>query len=268
MLQQTQVATVVPYFQRWLERFPDAATLAHATEQEVLQAWEGLGYYARARNLHKAAQKITSESGGAFPSELQRISELPGAGRYTAAAVATFAFDQPTPPVDGNIARVIARLTNFWEPIDEAAGLERIWKTAETWQPESHPGLFNEAMMELGALICTPRAPACLICPVRTFCHAQQPELLPVKKPRQKTVRLAEECGWIVRNGEVLLEQQTGSRWRGLWRLPLLTLSVYQGSSPLIMPENQRWFPLEEIAAVPMTAAHRRALKRLLKLKV
>jgi A/G-specific adenine glycosylase len=287
MLQQTQVATVIDYYLRWLARFPDAATLAAATVAEVLFAWEGLGYYSRARNLHAAAQRIVDEHRGVFPEALEAIRALPGVGLYTAAAVATFAFNQPTPPIDGNIARVIARLLDFWEPIDTASALAKLRQTAVRWQPESQAGLFNEALMELGALICTPRAPACLVCPVRVFCRVQEPELLPVKKPRPKTVRLIEHCGWVVRSGEVLLEQQTGKRWRGLWRLPLLTephagvplvslsypftrhrseLSVFHGSGPLIMAENQRWFQMADLASTAMPAPHRRALKRLLKL--
>ena len=286
MLQQTQVATVVPYFERWMARFPDVRTLAAAQEQEVLHAWQGLGYYSRARNLHKAAQQIVAEYSGAFPREQEQIRALPGVGRYTAGAVASFAFDDPSPPVDGNIVRVIARLINWWEPVDGGPGLEHIWETAVRWQPEISAGVFNESLMELGALICTPRAPACLICPVNKFCCAQQPELLPVKKPRPKTIRMVEECGWVVRGGEVLLEQQTGTRWRGLWKLPPLTephagvplvgmtypftnhrveLSVYHGSSPLIMAENQRWFSVKALESTPMPAPHRRALKRLLK---
>lgn len=286
MLQQTQAATVVPYFERWLARFPDLPTLAAADEQEVLHAWQGLGYYSRARNLHKAAQKIIAEYGGVFPRDQEQIRALPGVGRYTAGAVATFAFDEPSPPVDGNILRVIARLLNFWEPVDSAPGMEHIWAVATRWQPQTGAGQFNEALMELGALICTPRAPACLICPVGRYCCAHNPEMLPVKRPRPKTVRMVETCGWIAQHGQVLLEQQTGARWGGLWKLPLLVepasgkplvtavypftkhrveLSVFPGSSPLIMAENQRWFGIEELENTPMPAPHRRVLKRLLK---
>ena len=286
MLQQTQVATVVPYFERWMARFPDAAALAAAPEQEVLHAWQGLGYYSRARNLQKAARKIVEELNGIFPRDPESIRTLPGVGRYTAGAVATFAFDASTPPVDGNIVRVVARLVDFWEPVDCGPGLEHIWEIAARWQPETGAGVFNEALMELGALVCAPRSPECLLCPVRTFCRARQPEALPVKRPRPKTERMIEECGWILRNGEVLLEQQTGTRWRGLWKLPILAephsgsplvatayaftkhrveLSVYPASSPLIMAENQRWIPVTELEATPMPSAHRRVLRRLLK---
>lgn len=288
MLQQTQVATVIDYYERWMERFPDIQALAAAPENDVLHAWQGLGYYSRARNLHAAAKLIARDYGGAFPQKAERILALPGVGPYTAAAVATFAFDMPTPPVDANILRVAARLLDYRKPTDSAAGLSHIRDIAQQWQPsaeEGGAGIFNEALMELGALVCTPRTPLCSACPVRIFCRAQEPETLPIKRPRPRKVELEEHCGWIVRDGQVLLEQQTGKRWRGLWRLPLLTephsgiplaaltypfthhrvsLSVFPGTTPLFLTENQRWFPFPELEAVPMTAPHRRALRKLL----
>jgi len=288
MLQQTQVGTVIDYYLRWMERFPDAATLAAAPESEVLHAWQGLGYYSRARNLHAAAQAITQKHSGVFPHDLEQIRALPGVGPYTAAAVATFAFDQPTPPVDGNIIRVTARLLDYDKPTDTAAGLNHIRATAQLWQPsaeEGGAGMLNEALMELGALVCTPRSPRCSLCPVRLFCQAQEPELLPIKRPRPKTIEIEEHCGWIVHEGQVLLEQQTGKRWRGLWRLPLLTephsgvpltamhypfthhrvsLSVFPATTPLFLAENQRWVAFAQVDAIPMTAPHRRALRKLL----
>ena len=288
MLQQTQVATVIDYYVRWMKRFPDALALAAALESDVLHAWQGLGYYTRARNLHAAAQEIARQHGGVFPRQAEQLRALPGVGHYTAAAVATFAFDQPTPPVDGNIIRVTARLLDYRKPVDSAAGLSHLRATAQQWQPragEGGAGIFNEALMELGALVCTPRSPRCPACPARIFCKAQAPETIPVKRPRPKRVELAEHCGWIVRDQRVLLEQQTGKRWRGLWRLPILTephsgvalaaltypfthhrvsLSVFPGTSPLFLEENQRWFSSTELDAVPMPAPHRRALKKLL----
>ena len=288
MLQQTQVATVIDYYQRWMARFPDAATLAAAPESDVLHAWQGLGYYSRARNLHAAARAITQKCGGVFPRQLEQIRELPGVGPYTAAAIATFAFDQPTPPVDGNIIRVTARLMDYRKPVDTAAGLSVIRSVAAAWQPdveEGGAGMLNEALMELGALVCTPRAPRCSACPVRLFCQAQEPETLPVKRPRPKTVELEEHCGWIIHQGRVLLEQQTGKRWRGMWKLPLLTephsgeplatlrypftnhrvnLAVFPGTTPLFLAENQQWVPLAGLDAVAMTAPHRRAVNKLI----
>ena len=285
MLQQTQVGTVIDYYRRWLERFPTPGTLAAAPEQEVLAAWQGLGYYSRARNLHKAAQALVRDHGGRFPTTPEAIRALPGVGRYTAAAVATFAFDQPVPPVDGNIARVLARLLDFREPVDTTAGLESLWETATRWQPGTEAGFYNEAMMELGALVCTPRTPSCETCPVRRFCGATEPGALPVKKPRRKTVLLDEHCAWAVRDGRILLEQQTGSRWRGLWRLPLLP-AIAENAAPLLTLEYpfthhritlrvhpaeleagecRKWFSTTDLGEVPMTAPHRRAVKQLLR---
>ncbi|MDD5350168.1 MAG: A/G-specific adenine glycosylase [Chthoniobacteraceae bacterium] len=288
MLQQTQVATVIAYFRRWMERFPDVRALAAAPENDVLHAWQGLGYYSRARNLHAAARALVRENGGVFPREVEALRALPGIGPYTAAAIATFAFDEPVPPVDANIIRVTARLLDFRKPADDAAGGLALRSAAQAWQPcleEGGAGLFNEALMELGALVCTPRAPRCHDCPVRLFCQAEEPETLPLKRPRPKTVEMEEHCGWIVQEGRVLLEQQTGKRWRGLWRLPLLTephsgqplaslyypfthhrvhLCVFPGTTPLFLAENQRWFTLAELEAAPMPAPHRRALQKLL----
>ena len=288
MLQQTQVATVVDYYERWMERFPDAHALSKAPENDVLHAWQGLGYYARARNLHAAAKVISQDYGGVFPRDMERIRALPGVGPYTAAAVTTFAFDAPTPPVDANIIRVTARLLDYRKPTDAAAGLSHIRAITEQWQPsveEGGAGIFNEALMELGALVCTPHAPRCAACPVRIFCKVDAPEALPVKRPRHRREEIEEHCAWIIRDDCVLLEQQTGKRWRGLWRLPILTephscvplaaltypfthhrvsLSVFPGTTPLFLTENQRWFSFGELESVPMTAPHRRALKKLL----
>jgi A/G-specific adenine glycosylase len=290
MLQQTQVATVIGYFERWMKRFPTVAALASASEADVLHAWQGLGYYSRARHLQAAARAILEKHGGRFPTEVGALQALPGVGPYTAAAVATFAFDQPTPPIDGNLARVAARLLDFTKPVDTAQGMAVIRASLEEWQPtleEGGAGMLNEAIMELGALICAPRAPRCTLCPVRLFCHAPDPESLPVRKPRPKTVEMDEHCAWIVRDGEVLLEQQTGRRWRGMWRLPILSephtglplaklrypftnhrvnLSVFPGTIPLFLAPSQRWFALSELEQIAMTAPHRKVLKKLLAL--
>jgi len=145
MLQQTQVAAVVPYYNDWLRRFPDFAALAHASENEVLHAWQGLGYYARARNLRASARLVQDRHGGVFPRQLDAMRELPGVGRYTANAIATFAFDQPVPIVEANTARVLARLFNINTPIDSATGCERLWNSAARLIPKRAAGLFNSA---------------------------------------------------------------------------------------------------------------------------
>jgi len=281
MLQQTHVATVIPYFERWMQRFPDFATLAAASEEDVLSLWQGLGYYSRARNLHRAAKRVVAEHAGELPEE---IASLPGIGRYTAGAIAAFAFDRAVPTVDGNIARVIARLLNLHTPIDSADGQAMIWQAASALLPPRGGRLYTSALMELGALLCTPRNPQCLLCPVREFCSAEEPEKIPVKKPRAKTVALDEPCGWIHRQGEVLLEQQTGSRWRGLWKLPRIeppdfaplhtleypftnhrvTLRVFAASAPKSLPDNQAWIREADLEALPLAAPHRRAIRALL----
>jgi A/G-specific adenine glycosylase len=288
MCQQTQVGTVLPYFERWMRQFPDCGTLARATEHEVLSLWQGLGYYSRARSLHRAAKAVTELPGGEFPRTLEGIRALPGVGRYTAGAISAFAYDEPAALVDANIARVLARLFAVREAIDGAAGTAQIWGHAEGLQPAKCGRAFNAGLMEIGALICTPRSPRCGMCPVAEFCGAAAAELqeeIPVKKARRRTVRLAEPCALITRDGEVLLEHQTGPRWRGLWKLPAVeriperppelvieypfthhkvTLSVYRQRAPRSLKEGCKWHPIVALAEVPLAAAHRRALERIL----
>ncbi len=285
MLQQTQVATVRDYYARWLQRFPDFNALAAATEADVLHVWQGLGYYARARNLHRAAKHVAEQYGGQLPDDLAAIAALPGVGRYTAGAIASFAFDRATPIIDANIARVLARVINLQEPIDTTRGADILWATAEALLPARGGRLHNSALMELGALVCSPRSPQCLICPIREQCRAEAPEALPKKKPRRKTVSLAEDCAWIVRDGKLLVEQQTGSRWKGLWKLPVLTtgpeglrlllafdypfthhrvtLSIYASETAQVQSAAHRWVDLKEIDTLALATPHRRAIKRL-----
>lgn len=185
MLQQTRVTTVLPYYQRFLDRFPDVQTLAAASEAEVLELWAGLGYYRRARNLRRAAHQIVSESGGTFPKTLEEIRRLPGVGRYTAAAVYSIAFGGPEPVVDGNVRRVIGRL------LDEADAPENFfWQQARLWLAKNQASAFNQALMELGALVCVPLAPLCGKCPVRSHCVAasQGLSLQPTSRTKQALV--------------------------------------------------------------------------------
>ena len=284
MLQQTQVATVLPFYQRWLERFPDFAALARAKESEVLHAWQGLGYYARARNLHAAGKFVTEKCGGQIPAETARIAQLPGVGRYTAGAVASFAFDRPEPIVEANVARVLARLTNWEDPIDSAAGRAHLWRTAESLLPMTGGRDHNSALMDLGAMICLLRRPLCGACPVRRFCRAVEPALLPRKKQRPATVCLTERHALTRRRNYVLLEQ-SDLRWRGMWILPRLagaprrrplleidfpfthhrvTLAVFTRLAPKIPLMNQQWFPLRALDRLPVPSPHRRALLQLL----
>ena len=223
MLQQTQVATVVPYFRRFLARFPTVADLAAADEQEVLRLWQGLGYYSRARNLHRAARRVVDEHGGAVPSTVDQLLALPGIGRYTAGAVASIAFGRRAPILDGNVTRVLCRLDAVaGDPRTDRAVQQRLWATAEAILPPARTGDFNSALMELGATVCTPRAPKCLICPVAEQCEARslgiQEQVPPPRKA--KPTPLERRAVLCVRRGETwLIEQRppTG-RWAGMWQ--------------------------------------------------
>jgi len=287
MLQQTQVATVIPFYKRWLARFPSFESLAAAEENDVLSLWQGLGYYSRARNLHRAAKTVAKTHGGEMPREPALIRALPGIGRYTAGAVASFAFDLPEPLVDANVARVLARLLDLHTPIDSTAGQSALWAAALALVPENGARIFNSALMELGALLCTPRTPRCGDCPIRKSCAASAngtAESLPRKKPRRSRAELAEHCAWTVHCDRILLEHQTGPRWRGLWKLPALpaaphttplltleypfthhrvTLSVFAQPAPSPLHENLAWHALATLADLPLTAPHRRAIEKL-----
>lgn len=286
MLQQTQVATVIPFYERWLTRFPDFATLAAAGDAEVLALWQGLGYYSRARNLHRAAQQVMLAHGGNLPADAAEIAKLPGIGRYTAGAIASFAFDLPVAAIDGNIARVLARVLDLREPIDSTRGANALWTAAEALLPEAEGGRHTSALMELGALVCTPARPRCLECPVRGDCRTRDPDSLPIKKPRRKTEAMREDCAWIVDGRRILLEQQTGPRWRGLWKLPALDaeptgepltafaypfthhrvqLSVFAAPARSRRAANEQWFLFAELRDVALTAPHRRAIEALAK---
>lgn len=214
MAQQTRLETVVGYFERWMERFPTVEALAAADQQEVLKLWQGMGYYARARNLHRAAQIVVEEHGGVLPSERDALLALPGIGDYTVGAVLSMAFNQHEPIVDGNVKRVLSRLDDVAESIDERATQKRLWARAKELveaAPQGEAGTFNESLMELGSRICTPTSPRCLICPVNDFCLAAargtQNER-PVRAPRKSTPHFDVAAGLI---------------WRGVrWRSPLL----------------------------------------------
>jgi A/G-specific adenine glycosylase len=288
MLQQTQVATVIPYYHKWLRKFPDFESLARASENEVLRAWQGLGYYARARNLHATAKAVMNRHGGNFPWEIEQIRQLSGIGKYTAHAVASFAFDQSVPIVEANTGRVLARLFNLRESIDSDAGRKTLWQHAASLLPKSDAATFNSALLDLGALICVARKPKCGVCPVKAFCCAKNPAALPVRNSKPETKRLIETHALIVRRGRILLEQSR-HRWRGMWILPPLvidcleqphfqrrpvyesvfpfthhrvTLSVYRRPAPKRIAPGQQWFgSIEEIA---MPSPHRRAAQSLI----
>jgi A/G-specific adenine glycosylase len=287
MCQQTQVATVIPYYERWLAKFPDFAALAAATEHDVLSLWQGLGYYSRARNLHRAAKHVMEVHLGKLPADAAAIRALPGVGRYTAGAVASFAFDLPEPLVDANVARVIARLIDLRTEIDSTRGQAALWGEAERLVPSKGAGRFNSAIMELGALVCVPRNPRCEECPISEHClgyAAGTAPKLPLKKPRKKRVDLVEHCAWTTKGDSLLLEYQSGARWKGLWKLPLLPAEqsgepIYSGEYPFThhrvflrvhekpatdgISTHQKWVQKADLDGIPLTAPHRRAIEAL-----
>ena len=289
MLQQTQVATVLAYYNAWLERFPDFAALARASENDVLHAWQGLGYYARARNLHATAKLIADRHGGRFPESTEQMRQLPGIGKYTAHAVASFAFGQSVPIVEANTARVLARLFDLRMPIDQKAGRETLWNQAATLLPKSSVHVYNSALIDLGAMVCLPR-PKCTICPVKKFCRARFPESLPIKKARPQLTHLTENHAFVLSKNRILLEQ-ADRRWRGMWILPpskldrlkrsswrrrpiyesvfpftqhRVALRVYRRSLRKIDNRYQRWFSIRRIHLIPIPSPHRRAIISLL----
>ncbi len=224
MLQQTRVETVIPYYRRFLERFPDPASLASADEEEVLGQWAGLGYYRRARNLHRAAKVVVERFGGALPDDAEALRGLPGVGRYTAGAVASIAFDRPEPILDGNVTRVLTRLLGIREDPRRPAVAKRLWAEAARLARGPSPGDLNQALMELGATVCTPRAPRCLACPVSRRCAARaagDAESLPVKGARTAPRRVEATAAYLLRRGRVLtVKRPAGGLLGGLWELP------------------------------------------------
>jgi A/G-specific adenine glycosylase len=211
MLQQTQVETVKPYYARWLRRFPTLKALAAAPQQEVLAAWEGLGYYARARNLHRAAQTVMREHAGRIPATVEGLLTLPGIGRYTAGAIASLAFGADAAVLDGNVKRVLARAFDYAEDVKSPRGERDLWALAESLVPSGRAGDYNQALMDLGATICTPRSPACRICPLLGLCLAQRRGVQlerPVVKKRAALPRHTLAAGVIRRRGRVHLLQR------------------------------------------------------------
>jgi A/G-specific adenine glycosylase len=224
MLQQTQVATVLPYYERFLARFPSVCVLAAADEHDLLRLWEGLGYYRRARQMHAAARKIVADHGGIFPRDLHSIRALPGIGRYTAGAIASFAFDSREPILEANTIRLFSRLLAYRGDTASAAGQKLLWRAAETILPRRGSGAINQALMELGSQVCTTRRPACDLCPLAYVCQTRRDGLQgsipsPRAKPRIEQVR---EAAVVVRRGGKLLLLRRGEtkRWAGLWDFP------------------------------------------------
>ncbi len=287
MLQQTRVAAAIPFYERFLARFPDIAALAAASEQDVLACWSGLGYYTRARNLHRAA-RLMARNGGRFPGTYETIRELPGAGDYTAAAVASIAFGLPHAAVDGNALRVLARLLGERGNIASAKTRSRLREAADMLLDRRRPGLFNQAMMELGATLCLPRQPRCAECPVAALCEARRSGAereLPVKSRRSGSMSVPVTLLLIRKNGSVLLRQREADsgRMAGFWELPeaaLLPAAVPLETAGMIRhtitryryeytvvraairraPAGFQWVPVAGLGRLPLTTATRKAL--------
>jgi A/G-specific adenine glycosylase len=224
MLQQTQVATVRDYFERFVESLPDVHCLAAASEQQVLRLWEGLGYYRRARQLHAAARQIVSEYGGQFPQDEKELQNLPGIGRYTAGAIASIAFDRRAAILEANTSRLLARLIGYADDPQRADGQRVLWQVAEEVLPQKNVAQFNQALMELGSLVCTPSEPNCSQCPLCSLCAARvagKQNQIPPAKARQSYTELHEAAVVVTKNGRVLVRQcAKGERWAGLWDFP------------------------------------------------
>ena len=292
MLQQTQIATVLGrgFYTRFLEAFPNMAVLAAAEDEPLLKAWEGLGYYRRARMLRETARAVIARHGGTFPQETSELLALPGIGRYTAGALRSFAFGLPSAVVDGNVARVLSRLMDFRGVVDDGAGLKQIWEWAEELADPERPRVYNSALMELGQVICRPGVPDCLSCPVASFCQTREPETLPRKKMKTATTVVAEHALWLRdAQGRILLHRETGKRRQGLWKLPTrsaeeigflpvltehaysitryrVSLQVHGGEEmkhPPALLEGEQWVPENEVMGLAMPAPFRRVIERL-----
>ncbi len=277
MLQQTRVAAVIEHYRHFLQRFPTVQKLAAARTSSVLAAWSGLGYYRRARMMHAAAKLIVRELDGQFPTSASGLRALPGVGRYTSAAVASIAFEEPVAVVDGNVERVLQRFSGT------RLAPEKIWKAAENLLDLQRPGDFNQAMMELGATVCTPRTPSCLTCPVVDFCatRAELPSLAKPSKQEKREIHYALDC----RNGAVYLVQrpQDAQLMAGMWELPQLE-TTEKANPPadftvrhsitvtnytvrvrcLPVPRNipGRRIPLQKLQTFPLTGLARKILRK------
>ena len=229
MLQQTQVKTVIPYFHRWMEVFPTVQQLAAADLEKVLKLWEGLGYYSRARNLHKSAKLIVEKHGGKIPDNHESLIALPGIGRYTTGAILSIAFEKPAPIVDGNVARVLSRIFLVKKDILNAKTQQELYEIASAIVPQKNPGDFNQSLMELGSLVCFPDLPNCHLCPVAKVCLANEKGLqdkLPIKSKALTRKSLTILAGIVKNNGRILVRKRPlNGIWGGLWEIPSILSS-------------------------------------------
>jgi A/G-specific adenine glycosylase len=289
MLQQTRVSTVLGkgYYTRFLAEFPDVQALSSANDTKLLKAWEGLGYYRRARMLRDAAKAILDTHRGVFPSGEKELLALAGIGPYTSAALLSFAFGKPSALVDGNVARVLSRLMDDPAPIDSSATMKMHRQWAHSLCDPADPRRHNYAMMELGQTICRPGTPVCELCPVARFCRTREPENLPVKKKNPEVSQVTEHAIWLRdKAGRILLHCESGSRRNGLWKLPLRSaeacsqlpllfettypitrykvfLKIHE-ADPAQPHKGDEWIVPEVLGSLPVAAPFRRAIDRLL----
>ncbi|MGE9266971.1 MAG: A/G-specific adenine glycosylase, partial [Verrucomicrobiales bacterium] len=293
MLQQTTLATVLGQrrFEKFLAQYPDLESIAAAPESELLRAWEGLGYYNRVRNLQKTARSVLADHDGRFPESAAELQKLPGLGPYTAGAVASFAFRQAAPIVDGNIARVLSRLYNDPTPIDSTPGQKLLWQRAAALLNAAQIHHHNAALMELGQVLCSPKNPACDRCPVARHCRAKDPAALPRKKPRRQSIAVEEHALLVLKDQHILLAESPNERRRGLHHLPLrevgelahlrpltethryvithhrVTLTLYPcppSQIPHGLQVGERYYPLSQLPDLPLPSPLRRALEAVL----
>jgi len=292
MLQQTRVEVVRDYYDRWLRAFPTVASLAKSPYSRVLKSWEGLGYYTRAKNLHRAAKILLRDREGKVPQTAEQLQRLPGIGRYTAGAIASIAFGQRVPLVDGNVARVFARIFNIRSAVTKPAAQKRLWLVAEELLPGSDPGRFNQALMELGALVCTPVNPRCTICPMARVCIARikgRQDKLPNRGVKRTHKRVVHNAALMQRDGRILLQlRPSKGLLAGMWELPpfeekqsrmrqpvltirhtitnrRITLRIFACQTGQKAKSNGRlrWISPRNLDRLTLPAAHRRALQRI-----
>ncbi len=288
MLQQTTIPTVLKRYEEWMRQFPTPSSLAAASEETALRSWEGLGYYRRVRALQQAAKAIESRFGGEFPTDEQSIRSLPGIGDYTVGAVLSFAFNRPAPLVDANVSRVFARLFNNRTPVDSPAGRKQHWNLAAQLVHRTEPRLYNSAIMELGQTLCTSGPPSCMLCPLRPWCLAEQPETLPVKLPRKEITPLEHHDVFLLTPAGLLMEKQAdGKRHEGMYRLPRrsaehcaglthladqkysvtrykVTRHLYRAADNEHTQPGEVFIPLQRLDATPMASPDRKLIHRFL----
>lgn len=290
MLQQTTISTILARYEKWMAQYPSPAALAAASEEEALRSWEGLGYYRRVRMLKASAEAIMERFDGIFPRAAEDIRALPGIGDYTLGAVLSFAYNQPAPIVDANVSRVFARIFNDSTPIDSTAGRKAQWAQAELLLHPSNPRAYNSSLMELGQSICSIKAPQCLICPIREYCQATNPENLPCKQAKTAATVITHWDIWSLHpeKGLLMQQQEKGKRHQGMYRLPSrsqeevqsytllktqkysvtrykVTRHLHQASPEQENArEEEQYIPINQLEGIPMASPDRKIVQQIL----